>query len=128
VKLKKHFVKTHILKGAMMSLNILEIGKGDFMPKVVVDNDMTTDASQVTDEYLITKQFKSSSDFSQHIEKEAVRTGSGYIDTIVAFCEKNTMEIESVKKLLTTSLKDKIKVEASELNLLKFEKSGKLPL
>jgi len=112
-----------------MSLNILEIGKGDYtMPKVVVDNDMTTDASQVTDEYLITKQFKSSSDFSQHIEKEAVRTGSGYIDTIVAFCEKNTMEIESVKKLLTTSLKDKIKVEASELNLLKFEKSGKLPL
>jgi len=84
-----------------MSLNILEIGKGDFMPKVIVDNDMTTDASQVTDEYLITKQFKSSSDFSQHIEKEAVRTGSGYIDTIVAFCEKNKMEIESVKKLLT---------------------------
>tara|TARA_B100000003_G_scaffold148101_1_gene133425 strand:+ start:134 stop:469 length:336 start_codon:yes stop_codon:yes gene_type:complete len=111
-----------------MPLNILENGNGDTMPKVVVDNDMNTDPSEVTDEYLITKQFKSSSDFSQHIEKEAVRTKSGYIDTIVAFCEKNNMEIESVKKLLTANLKEKIAVEAADLNLLKGEKSGKLPL
>lgn len=112
-----------------MSLNILEIGKVDgMMPKVVVDNNMSTDASKITDEYLITKQFKSSSDFSQHIEREAVKSGTGYIDTIVSFCEKNKIEIESVKRLLTLSLKDKIKVEASDLNLLKGDKSGKLPL
>ena len=53
-----------------MPLNILENGNGDTMPKVIVDNDMNTDPSEVTDEYLITKQFKSF-DFSQHIEKEA---------------------------------------------------------
>ena len=97
------------------------------MPKVVIDNDMTTDASKVTDEYLFTKQFKTSSDFSQHIEKEASRTGAGFIDTIVAFCSKNNLEVESVKKLLTSSLKDKIKAEAQDLNLIKGEKSGKLP-
>lgn len=111
-----------------MLFNTLKNGNGEIiMPKVVVDNDMSTDASQVTDEYLITKQFKSSSDFSQHIEKEASRTGAGFIDTIVAFCSKNNIEVESVKKLLTASLKDKIKVEATELNLIKGEKSGKLP-
>lgn len=97
------------------------------MPKVVIDNDFTTDASNVSDEYLITKQFKSSADFSQFIEKEASRTKAGHIDTIVAYCIKNNLEIESVKKLLTTSLKDKIKVEAQDLNLIKGEKSGKLP-
>ena len=98
------------------------------MPKVVIDNDLSTDVTKVTDEYLITKQFKSSADFSQFIEKEASRTGAGHIDTIVAYCTKNNLEIESVKKLLTASLKDKIKVEAQDLNLIKGEKSGKLPL
>lgn len=97
------------------------------MPKVIVDNDLTTDVAAVTDEYLITKQFKSSNDFSQFIEKQAQTTGAGYIDTIVAFCEKNNLEVESVKKLLTTSLKEKIQDEAEGLNLLKI-KTGKLPL
>jgi len=97
------------------------------MPKVIVDNDLTADATAVTDEFLITKQFKTSSDFSQHIEVEAARTRAGFIDTIVAFCSKNNLEVESVKKLLTVSLKDKLRVEAQELNLIKGEKSGKLP-
>lgn len=111
-----------------MLFNTLKNGNGEIiMPKVVIDNDFNADTTQVSDEYLITKQFKSSAEFSQHIEKEAVRTNAGFIDTIVAFCTKNNIEVESVKKLLTTSLKDKIKVEATELNLIKGEKSGKLP-
>ena len=112
-----------------MLFNTLKNGNGEIiMPKVVIDNDLSTDVTKVTDEYLITKQFKSSADFSQFIEKEASRTGAGHIDTIVAYCTKNNLEIESVKKLLTASLKDKIKVEAQDLNLIKGEKSGKLPL
>ena len=35
-----------------MPLNILENGNGDTMPKVVVDNDMNTDPSEVTDDIL----------------------------------------------------------------------------
>jgi len=111
-----------------MLFNTLKNGKGEIiMPKVVIDNDFTTDSSNISDEYLITKRFKTSADFSQFIEKEASRTKSGHIDTIVAYCTKNNLEIESVKKLLTTSLKDKIKAEAQDLNLIKGEKSGKLP-
>lgn len=111
-----------------MLFNTLRNGKGEIiMPKVVVDNDFTTDATTVTDEYLVTKQFKTSADFSQHIEKEAARTNTGFIDTVVTYCNKTGIEVESVKKLLTTSLKDKIRVEAQELNLIKGEKSGKLP-
>lgn len=96
------------------------------MPKLIVDNDLTTDKETVTDVFLITKQFKTSADFSMYIEKSAKRTGSGYIDVLVDYCLKQEIEIESVKKLLTTSLKEKIQVEAEELNLLKV-KSGKLP-
>ena len=47
---------------------------------------------------------------------------------IVEYCTKNGIEIESVKKLLTASLKEKIKAEAIDLNLVKGEKSCKLPL
>lgn len=111
-----------------MLFNTLKNGNGEtIMPKVVIDNDFDSDISQLTDEYLITKQFKTSTEFSQFIEKEAAILNSGFIDTIVAFCAKNNLEVESVKKLLTPSLKDKIKAEAQDLNLIKGEKSGKLP-
>ena len=38
------------------------------------------------------------------------------------------IEIESIKKLLTPSLREKIKVEAQDLNLLKEKKGAKLPI
>ena len=44
------------------------------------------------------------------------------------YCGRNEIEIESVKKLLTTSLKEKIKAEAIGLNLVKGQKSCKLPI
>lgn len=96
------------------------------MPKLIIDNDMTTKVESVSDVFLITKQFKTSADFSIYIEKQAKVTHSGYIDVLVDYCLKQEIEIESIKKLLTTSLKEKIQVEAEALNLLK-EKTGKLP-
>jgi len=97
------------------------------MPKLIVDNDMSTTSESVSDAFLITKQFKTSADFSMYIEKQSKNTQSGYIDVLVDYCIKQEIEIESIKKLLTTSLKEKIQVEAEALNLLK-EKTGKLPL
>ena len=94
------------------------------MPNVV-DNNIKPSA--MTDQFLITKEFRTSNDFSQHIEKMANITNS-YIDAVVDYCEKRDIEIESVKKLLSVSLKDKIKNEAEELNLLKGGKGGKLPI
>ena len=96
------------------------------MPKLIIDNDMTTKAESISDVFLITKQLKTSAAFSMYIEKQANITGSGYIDVLVDYCLRQEIEIESIKKLLTTSLKEKIQVEAESLNLLK-EKTGKLP-
>jgi branched-subunit amino acid transport protein AzlD len=95
------------------------------MPKLVIDNDME-DRSTVTDVFLITKQFKTQVEFSQYIEKLASKTNSSLIDILVEYCVKQEIEIESVKKLVTPSLKEKIKVEAEDLNLMK-EKTVKLP-
>jgi|TARA_B110000977_G_scaffold58277_1_gene79252 hypothetical protein len=92
----------------------------------VVDN-VITDKPTMSDVSLITKEFRTSNDFSQHIEKMANVTNS-YIDAVVDYCERRDIEIESVKKLLSVSLKDKIKNEAEGLNMLKGTKGGKLPI
>ena len=51
-----------------------------------------------------------------------------YIDAIVFFCEENGIDVESVPKLVTKPLKEKLKAEAMELNLLKRTSRAKLPL
>lgn len=81
----------------------------------------------ISNEYLITKKFKTSTEFSQYIEKQASETGLACMDLLVDYCIKNEIEMESVSALLTTSLKEKIRAEAEELNMLK-RKDGKLPL
>jgi hypothetical protein len=48
------------------------------------------------------------------------------MDLLVDYCVKNDIEMESASVLLTTSLKEKIRAEAEELNMLK-RKDGKLP-
>ena len=51
-----------------------------------------------------------------------------YIDAIIYFCEKNSIDLESVPKLVTKPLKEKIKYEAMELNFLSKSSRAKLPL
>ena len=89
-------------------------------------NDGMTDKQKLTDVFLITKKFNTSAEFSQHIEKVARVHQSSYMDVLLEYCENNEIEIESVNKLISTSLKAKLEAEAQDLNLLK-EKSNKLP-
>ena len=81
---------------------------------------------KLTDVFVITKKFNTPSEFSQHIERRAVHTKSTCMDILIEYCVKNDIEIESVNKLLSSSLKDKLEAEAQDLNLLKV-KANKLP-
>lgn len=74
------------------------------------------------------KKFLCSSRFAQEIERIVQDDKSTYIDSIIYFCEKNNIDIESVSKLISKPLKDKIKNEAMELNFLKKTSRAKLPL
>ena len=49
-----------------------------------------------------------------------------YIDAIVHFCEMNSVDLESVPKLISKPLKEKIKYEAMELNFLKKTSRARL--
>lgn len=64
--------------------------------------------------------------FSMIIEETAKEKRIGYMDAIVWWCEENQMEIETAAKLLNSLIKDKIRVEAEDLNFL--EKSARLPV
>ena len=51
-----------------------------------------------------------------------------YMDAIIWYCEQNQIEVESVGRLISKALKEKIQVEASKQNLIKVEATGKLPV
>ena len=46
----------------------------------------------------------------------------------VQYCEQNDIEIETVSKLVSKPLKEKLKAEAMYLNFLKPTSKGKLPV
>ena len=74
-------------------------------------------------------KFFSPAGFAEEIETLVqVNKDMNYIDAIVHFCDQNSLDLESVPKLIPKPLKEKIKYEASELNFLKRSSRAKLPL
>jgi len=73
-------------------------------------------------------KFLSQSKFSNDIEELVRESGLTYIESIVTYCDENTIEIETVSKLISKPLKERIRCEAMELNYLKKSSRAKLPL
>ena len=67
--------------------------------------------------------------FAEEIEKLVLLNADmNYIDAIVHFCEQNSLDLESVPKLISKPLKEKIKCDAQELNFMKRTSRAKLPV
>ncbi len=80
-------------------------------------------------EKALESKFFCPSRFAQEIESLVKDNVSmNYIDAIIHFCEKNSIDVESVPKLISKPLKEKIKCEAVELNFLKRSSRAKLPI
>ena len=78
-------------------------------------------------EKALESKFFCPSRFAQEIESLVHTTeGMSYIDAIIHFCEQNNIDVESVPKLISKPLKEKIKYEAQELNFLKRTSRAKL--
>ena len=78
-------------------------------------------------EKVLDSKFFCPTKFAQEIETLVqVNLEMNYIDAIVHFCEKNSIDLESVPKLISKPLKEKIKYEATELNFLKKTSRAKL--
>jgi len=76
----------------------------------------------------INKKFISKDKFAEDIESLVLKTRMNYIDAIVEYCDTNSIEMDSVSKLISKPLKEKIKRDATELNFLKKTTRAKLPL
>jgi hypothetical protein len=66
--------------------------------------------------------------FAQDIESLVKDCKMNYIDAIVTYCEENSIEIDTISKLVSKPLKEKLKNDATELNFLKKTTRAKLPL
>lgn len=64
--------------------------------------------------------------FSKMIEETVRIKRIPYMDAIILICEKNSLEVEDIKKYLNEAITNKVEVEAMDLNYL--PRSNKLPI
>jgi len=79
---------------------------------------------------VLNDKFMTSSKFSMEIEN-IVKQSNGslnYIEAIISYCEENEIEFESVPKLLSKTLKEKLKYDAQRLSFMKRSSKAKLPV
>ena len=69
-----------------------------------------------------------SKEFSLKIENIVKEKKISYMDAVVWYCEQNEIDTGTVSNLISKSLKEKIKLEATNLKMLKFPKCGQLPV
>lgn len=79
-------------------------------------------------EQVIENKFLTPSKFALEIEKIVIEENFNYIDAICHYCEINNLEVESVTKLISKPLKEKLKYDAISLNFMKRTSRAKLPL
>ncbi|ADO99336.1 late promoter transcriptional regulator [Prochlorococcus phage Syn1] len=74
-------------------------------------------------------KFMTAARFSQDVEKLVLNNSDmNYIDAVIHYCELNEIEIESVSKLVSKPLKEKLKYDAQKLNFMKKTSRAKLLL
>ena len=67
--------------------------------------------------------------FSQEVEKIAVSNSDmNYIDSVIHYCEVNEIERDSINKLISKPLKEKLRHDALQLNFMKKTSRAKLML
>ena len=79
-------------------------------------------------EKVIEKKFLTPQKFAIEIESIVANQEMNYIDAICYYCEINNLEIESVTKLVSKPLKEKLKWDAQELNFMKKTSRARLPI
>jgi len=69
-----------------------------------------------------------SKEFSLNIENLVKEKKCSHMDAVILYCEENEVDPGTVKNLISKSLKEKIKLEATNKRMLKYPKCGQLPV
>ena len=70
-------------------------------------------------EKVIESKFLTPSKFALEIEKIVAEDKMNYIDAICYYCEINELEVDSITKLISKPLKERLKYDAISLNFMK---------
>lgn len=73
----------------------------------------------LTDEFLVTKRFRDANEFSLYIEEQAKENKMTHMEAVVHYCTENSVEPESIKKLINAQLKDRIRQDAEDAMLMR---------
>ena len=95
--------------------------------EINVENMESTETTKEL-EQAIEDKFLTPSRFAIEIEKIVSEENCNYIDAICHYCEVNGLEIESVTKLVSKPLKERLKYDAINLNFMKRTSRAKLPI
>ena len=79
-------------------------------------------------EQAIESKFLTPQKFAMEIEKIVANNELNYIDAILHYCETNNLEVESITKLISKPLKERLKWDATRLNFMKRTSRAKLPI
>jgi len=79
-------------------------------------------------EQAIENKFLTPSKFALEIEKIVAEENFNYIDAICHYCDINNIEVETISKLISKPLKERLKWDAIRLNFMKKTSRAKLPV
>ena len=74
------------------------------------------------------ENFMTAAKFSLEIEEIVKNSKLNYIEAVVQVCEDKNIELDSVNKLISKPLKEKLKYDAQRLNFMKKTSRGYLSL
>jgi hypothetical protein len=77
---------------------------------------------------ILEEKFMTVARFSTEVETLVSGDSMSYIDAIIHYCDINDIELETVPKLISKPLKEKLKHEAQQLNFIKKTSRAKLML
>lgn len=87
---------------------------------------MTDENEQLTDALVITKRFRSPTEFSLYIDEQVSKFKISYMDAVINYCNEKEIDIDSIGSLINQKLREKIQIEAEQANMIKPR--GHLPV
>ncbi|MFZ9611006.1 MAG: late promoter transcription accessory protein [Methylococcales bacterium] len=81
---------------------------------------------QLTDSLVITKRFRSPTEFSLYIDEIVSKFKISYMDAVINYCNEKDIDVDSIGPLVNQKLREKIQMEAENANMIKPR--GHLPV